>query len=320
MGKLGKSENVNGELHLKVVDGKFSNWSENGTCSTSCGPGKSTKHRACVNPQPQNGGRPCKGEVTKMFDCNFGECPKIPVDGGWSEWGNWGSCSVSCGKGTMERTRSCTKPRPENGGKICPPNDKRGLSQCNTHDCPVHGEYTQWTPWDPASCPVSCGGGKQTRTRSCSNPKPANGGQDCESRFGPDTAERSCEDHPCPVDGVWSLWSSWYPCSKTCDNGMEKGKQHRFRECNNPPPSNNGKGCQGAPVDNQECGLDCCPEDGKYSEWEEWSECQGPCGKLGQRSRSRQCDSPPPLCGGKECDFYGEPAQEMDPYCAVSDC
>lgn len=42
-----------------------------------------------------------------------------PVHGGWSPWGPW-TCSVPCGGGHGERTRTCTKPAPNILGRPCP--------------------------------------------------------------------------------------------------------------------------------------------------------------------------------------------------------
>ncbi|KAF8767227.1 CUB and sushi domain-containing protein 3 [Argiope bruennichi] len=41
------------------------------------------------------------------------------VNGGWSEWSKWDSCSTGCGEGTTNRYRSCNNPIPRNGGKSC---------------------------------------------------------------------------------------------------------------------------------------------------------------------------------------------------------
>ena len=43
----------------------------------------------------------------------------ITVDGAWAVWSAWDQCSTSCGKGTVTRTRSCSDPPPQKGGKSC---------------------------------------------------------------------------------------------------------------------------------------------------------------------------------------------------------
>ena len=57
------------------------------------------------------------------------------------------------------------------------------------------------------------------------------------------------------VDGSWSDWGAWYPCSVTCGGGI----QIRFRTCTNPPPSHGGRYCVGPNSDIRTCGTQRCP-------------------------------------------------------------
>jgi hypothetical protein len=50
-----------------------------------------------------------------------------PVDGGWSDWSD---CSSACGGGTQKRT--CTSPKPSNGGAQC---TGPKVQACNTDPC-----------------------------------------------------------------------------------------------------------------------------------------------------------------------------------------
>ena len=62
-----------------------------------------------------------------------------PVDGGVSEWGEWGACSVTCDPGSQTRTRTCTNPAPANEGADC--TDPLTESQlCNMGECGASGQ------------------------------------------------------------------------------------------------------------------------------------------------------------------------------------
>jgi hypothetical protein len=53
--------------------------------------------------------------------------------------------------------------------------------------------WSVWKAW--SSCPVTCGGGSQSRTRACTNPAPANGGKDC---TGGSSETQACGTKLCP--------------------------------------------------------------------------------------------------------------------------
>ena len=57
------------------------------------------------------------------------------------------------------------------------------------------------------------------------------------------------------VDGRWSGWSSWSPCSVTCGNG----RQERMRKCDAPVPEFGGKFCDGPAREFHNCEEDDCP-------------------------------------------------------------
>lgn len=57
----------------------------------------------------------------------------------------------------------------------------------------VNGNWALWGSW--TSCSVTCGSGTQSRTRTCTDPAPANGGSTCS---GNSTASQACNTQNCP--------------------------------------------------------------------------------------------------------------------------
>ncbi|XP_060551153.1 uncharacterized protein LOC132712741 [Ruditapes philippinarum] len=105
--------------HLKLcrVHGGWALWGIWGICSVTCGEGMRKRTRSCTNPRPERFGDHCFGDSTEDELCNTRSCA---VDGGWSEWSQWGICSATCGNvGLQNRIRSCTNPTPRNAGQHC---------------------------------------------------------------------------------------------------------------------------------------------------------------------------------------------------------
>ena len=72
-----------------------------------------------------------------------------PVDGGWTEFGAWSTCSATCGGGSQSRQRTCTNPAPQYGGRNCQGQAVEKRS-CNTHLCPPSwpGDF-RWSSGGP---------------------------------------------------------------------------------------------------------------------------------------------------------------------------
>lgn len=69
---------------------------------------------------------------------------------------------------------------------------------------PLDGGWSAWSSW--SACTVTCGGGTQTRTRTCTNPAPACGGANC---IGSSTETQSCNTQSCCQSGNYDTWSNY---------------------------------------------------------------------------------------------------------------
>ena len=60
----------------------------------------------------------------------------------WSTWESWQSCSVSCGEGTQQRTRTKSV-EAQNGGSECPGSHYE-IQNCNTNSCQPKCANPSW--------------------------------------------------------------------------------------------------------------------------------------------------------------------------------
>jgi len=113
------------------MDGSWSSWENWTRCSKTCGGGFHFRTRKCDDPMPSRGGTQCQGPDIISKPCNNFTCE---VDGMWSSWETWSTCSKPCGGGFHFRTRKCDDPPPSYGGIQCQGEDII-TEPCNNFTC-----------------------------------------------------------------------------------------------------------------------------------------------------------------------------------------
>eukprot|EP00795_Rhopilema_esculentum_P012584 gene12584-3284_t len=188
------------------VDGGYGEWGYWSACPSQCstnGGARVRRSRRCDTPTPMNGGSPCKGPATEEILSCFNKCP---INGGFSQWSLWSECSTKCGTGVQTKGRLCNNPEPKGvGAKNCV-GQLTETKSCRLAICQgaVNGSWSDWSQFGACSSQY-CMKGEKLRTRTCTNPSPANGGDLCpgsakDTRICPYT---NCLDfNPTPVPSV----------------------------------------------------------------------------------------------------------------------
>lgn len=107
----------------------------------------------------QSNASKCKGSAAVRRSCNV---PKCESADNWNPLGDWSECPACYGllsvKPTQKRARTCKSLTNENcnGKKV----EER---ECDINVCA--SSWSDWSDWSP--CSVTCGFGKQQRTRNC---------------------------------------------------------------------------------------------------------------------------------------------------------
>ncbi|XP_045191151.2 thrombospondin-1-like [Mercenaria mercenaria] len=112
------------------------------------------------------------------------------VDGSWSDWASWETCSTTCDVGLQTRHRNCSSPAPLGHGRQCLGEDSEHRL-CMPGPC-SNGSWSAWGSW--GSCSVSCDVGLKSRLRICTHPRPSVFGSSCE---GDNMQAEICGREPC---------------------------------------------------------------------------------------------------------------------------
>lgn len=236
--------------------------------------------------QAQGDGHGCAGSTKETAPCNLNDCPHqdnaqeqdLSADAKceFGDYTPWTNCTAPCGGGQMTRERPIIDKlrrigRPVNGG------DFSGKKEVWLKDLQDSDNFFN------ASLSFGLGG--------------------CAGAL-KETTE--CNFHTCakPVDCVWSEWEEWGSCSKSCW-GTHKRSRKVLQS-----PKNGGKSCTMVLSDEEDdsgisgpnpygkgedpmlvpqeevkqCNMHKCTEEDlpkmycKWDEWEDWGECDEPCG------------------------------------------
>ncbi|XP_069477830.1 adhesion G protein-coupled receptor B1 isoform X4 [Ambystoma mexicanum] len=200
----------------------------------------------------------------------------------------------------------------------------------------LQGGWNPWSSW--GDCTRDCGGGLQTRSRTCQSLPDE--GLLCEGAL---EEGRLCNRKACNTNGRYNSrsqslrstdnrkrddtddlqqfgfpsaqigdpaaeeWSPWSVCSTTCGEGL----QTRTRFC---VSSSYSTQCSGPLREQRQCSNSAfCPVNGTWDEWSPWSLCSSTCGR-GFRDRTRTCK--PPQYGGSPCDG----PEKQTKFCTIALC
>ncbi|XP_061710468.1 uncharacterized protein LOC133520119 [Cydia pomonella] len=182
------------------------------------------------------------------------------VTGEWGAWGEWSSCSARCGKGKRYRLRRCDSPPPSTARHQCTGNPLENQTcegdQCAIEEHVMYNVGAAWGEWQPWTlCSETCGLGARRRRRVCEEKSrrqiAGTWGTQCQGQH---DELQVCKNSECVLDGGWSGWGIWGPCSRTCG----AGRRIRYRTCTRPVPAGGGAPCEGPKTDIDSCHLSPC--------------------------------------------------------------
>lgn len=284
------------------INGKWWDWAEWGTCSTTCGKGVKKRERNLRTKETWCG-IPAEGSALDYDSCDAGDC-HIDQDCVFSDWSAYTPCSADC-HGSHARTRTILKNATGNG-KRCDGSLEES-ERCNPapnspdpYSCEQLGPdpkakqdclMQEWSEW--SACTATCELGSQNRARTVQE-HAWNGGKACSEEADGKTSlkqVRTCHAGvscftPDRVNCKWGDWTEWDKC-----NHLDFKSRSRAIAV---PPAAGGLACEGdvrqlahcEGKKKETCGFETfmC----KWDDWSAWSDCSMTCGKGGEKKRHRK--------------------------------
>lgn len=133
----------------------------------------------------------------------------------WGAYANSGSCSKTCGGGTLAQTRSCATSEGTVEAILCEGGAlaaSRSIA-CNEQACAAWGEYQ-----DVGSCSQSCGGGIVNQVRQCLSSGTVVSAEMCPGGSAASTRIAACNTGAC---GSWGEFQDSTSCSVVCGGGIK---------------------------------------------------------------------------------------------------
>mmetsp|Transcript_130765 Transcript_130765/g.279700 ORF Transcript_130765/g.279700 Transcript_130765/m.279700 type:complete len:658 (-) Transcript_130765:168-2141(-) len=140
-----------------TVHCEWHDWTEWTACTKTCGGGARSRGRT-IKMRPEYGGGSCDGGPVENGNCSVHECP---IDCEWGSWGDWASCSATCGASVRSKTRAIATQAQFNGTQCT--GNTTVEDACSVPPCPVDCVWEDWADW--GACSVTCGVGVQRRSR-----------------------------------------------------------------------------------------------------------------------------------------------------------
>ncbi|CRG94307.1 circumsporozoite-and TRAP-related protein, putative [Plasmodium gallinaceum] len=264
------------------ICGDFGEWSQ---CSATCGDGIRIRER-----ENSLDSEECKiFNKTEIESCNIQDCDNSEICEEIGEWGEWSSCSKTCGYSTKERMFIIL---PEYVDKYpdCKYKEQVEIDVCSVPKCDDEKCF-EWGIWGEWS--ASCGQRKRVQR--------ANLNIDLSNINYEDTKSNECKEYyrdkveydetiPCPGNSCGN-WTEWSTCDRTCNVGV---RMRHFVSHVSGISGDDIDECieQYNDIETEAClDLPLC-DTGDCDDWETWIDCkeEDTCHKSSKRILTRKAE------------------------------